>query len=215
MTNTGTTQGFHKYIGPSIKKLWHVGNMNVKEKELGSLEGAGLSVSVNPEEWQYIAGIGGETWELTKPGNRFLNFHRISKAQRKQITDWGIQKGFVEVVTLWRAQWYDDEFEDTRYSDFETEQEARENVEGMGSDEKVFEVPQSLKPTAALVARSHANRTDPMMAWDYLVIIYAEDMLDCDGVWWDDKLDQYALSAPRGVIFNGKLSSWKTRKDSK
>lgn len=196
----------------SFKKLWHVGDMNPQSKRPGSYEGSGLSVSVNPEEWQYIAGIGGDLWELTKQGNRFLNFHRISKAQRKQITEWGIKQGYVEPITMWRAEWYDDEMEDTRYSDFLTEQEAQEELESYGEG-KVYEVPESLNPTPKLLSRAQAGGGDnTMMAWDYLVIIYAEDMLQCDGVWWDDKLDQYALSAPRGVIFKDKLPSWKMKK---
>ena len=50
----------------SFAKLWHVGSMNPRIKRPGSYEGAGLSVSVHPEDWQQIAEIGGDLWELTK-----------------------------------------------------------------------------------------------------------------------------------------------------
>ena len=198
----------------SFKKLWHIGTFDPKEKGKGSLEGAGLSVSVNPEEWQYIARLGGDLWELAKPGNRFVNFHRVTKAQKKQITNWGTENGYVEPIELYRAEWWDEEDQETRYSDFIDEREAKREVGGMeGMDAKYYPVPGGgLNPTEKLVGRSKQLRGDPMMAWDMLLTVYAEDELDCDGVWWDDKLDQYALSAPRGVIFANKVPSWTKKK---
>ena len=82
----------------SFAKLWHVGSMNPKDKRPGSYEGAGLSVSVHPEDWQQIAEIGGDLWEFTKKGNKFVNFHRLTKAQREIVAQWGIQNGYVQHV---------------------------------------------------------------------------------------------------------------------
>jgi 8-oxo-dGTP pyrophosphatase MutT (NUDIX family) len=201
----------------SFKKLWHVGTMNPNDKQKGSYEGAGLSVSVNPEEWQYIAGVGGDLWELTKQGNRFLNFHRIGKTQRQQIVQWGLKKGYVEPVVTYKVEFWDDEDQETRYHEYldkaEADAEAKSMIEEEGNESvKVVTDTEALNPTPTLLQRAHADRSEPTMAWDYLVIVYAEDMLQCDGVWWDDRLDQYALSAPRGVIFKDKLSSWKIKK---
>src|SRR5271166_2856130 len=108
----------------SFKKLWHVGSMNPNDKRDDSYEGAGLSVSVNPEEWQEIARIGGDLWELTKAGNKFVNYHRLSKAQKQQIANWGVQNGYATPAELWRHSYYDDELEEWRYSDFDTKQKA-------------------------------------------------------------------------------------------
>lgn len=198
----------------SFKKLWHVGDMNPKSKQPGSLEGSGLSVSIHPEEWKEIAEIGGATWELVKAGNKFLNFHRLSKAQRKQITAWGVQNGFVEEVAIgWRWVYFDSEAEEERYMEFATEQEAREEMEGQGEGEVVPAKGSSMKGTEKLKQRTKNPRADDMVvAFDLLVTVYAEDELDCDGVWWEDTFDPAGLSAPRGVIFVGKLSSWKARK---
>ena len=41
-----------------------------------------------------------------------------------------------------------------------------------------------------------------------LAVIYVEDVLDLDGVWWQDKLDVFKYSAPRGVINRHKLKDW-------
>jgi RNA:NAD 2'-phosphotransferase (TPT1/KptA family)/8-oxo-dGTP pyrophosphatase MutT (NUDIX family) len=196
----------------SFKKLWHVGTMNPKDKRDDSYEGAGLSVSVNPDEWQMIAKIGGDLWELTKAGNKFVNFHRLSKPQRKQIVDWGIKNGYAQPAELWRHTWYDDELDDERYSDYATKEEAEAELGSYGEGEKVEPVKGGLTATPKLSQKSKRGDIDPIEVVDLLVTAYAEDELDCDGVWWADDLDPDNLSAPRGVIFPSKLSSWKKRK---
>jgi RNA:NAD 2'-phosphotransferase (TPT1/KptA family)/GNAT superfamily N-acetyltransferase/ADP-ribose pyrophosphatase YjhB (NUDIX family) len=198
----------------SFKKLWHVGSMNPKDKRPGSLEGVGLSVSVHPEEWKGIAEIGGPTWELTKPGNKFLNFYRLSKTQRKQIAVWGVANGYAtEVAIGWRWYFTDAETDEERYMEFETEQEAQEEMEGQGIGEVRPAKGSSMKGTEKLKQRTKNPKADDMVvAFDLLVTVYAEDELDCDGVWWEDIFDPASLSAPRGVIFPGKLSSWKKKK---
>ena len=196
----------------SFKKLWHVGTMNPKDKRDDSYEGAGLSVSVNPEEWQQIARIGGDLWEFTKPGNKFVNFHRLSKAQRKQIADWGVENGYAQPAELWRHSFFDEELDDWRYSDYATKAEAEGEL-GSGYDqEKVEPVKGGLTATPKLSQKSLRGKIDPLEVMDLLVTAYAEDELDCDGVWWADDLDPENLSAPRGVIFPSKLSSWKAKK---
>jgi len=195
----------------SFKKLWHIGTLNIADKGQGSLEGAGLSVSVNPREWQNIARIGGDLWEFTKPGNKFVNFHRITKPQREQIVQWGVANGYVEPTKIWRATWYDDEMEEEIFSDFTKENEAKQQAEGMGGT--VTTVDNGIVMSRKLGDRSrHPRWNDPMMAWDMLVTVYAEDELDCDGVWWQDTFDPSNLSAPRGVIFPSKVASWAKKK---
>ena len=46
------------------------------------------------------------------------------------------------------------------------------------------------------------------LGMDYAATAYAEDVLDLDGVWWNDELDVSAYSAPRGVIFASKMGAW-------
>jgi ADP-ribose pyrophosphatase YjhB (NUDIX family) len=208
----------------SFKKLWHVGSMNPNDKRDDSYEGAGLSVSVNPDEWQQIARIGGDLWELTKAGNRFVNFHRITAGQKKAILQWGIQNGLAESAELWRYSYtteseYGDEPEQ-RYGLYDSEAKAREQLGGYsegpeGYDpavEGVEKVEGGVKATAKLSQRTHRNNIDPSEVYDLVVTVYAEDMLDCDGVWWADTLDPASLSAPRGVIFPSKLSGWTQKK---
>jgi 8-oxo-dGTP pyrophosphatase MutT (NUDIX family)/RNA:NAD 2'-phosphotransferase (TPT1/KptA family)/GNAT superfamily N-acetyltransferase len=196
----------------SFKKLWHVGTMNPKDKRDDSYEGAGLSVSVNPEEWSMIAKLPGSYWEFTKPGNKFVNFHRLSKAQKQQIVKWGIKNGYAQPAQLWRHEWYNDEIDDWQYSDYPTKAEAEGELGSYGPEEKVTPVKGGLNATPKLSQKSLRGKIDPTEVMDLLVAAYAEDELDCDGVWWDDTLDPENLSAPRGVIFPSKLPSWKKRK---
>jgi len=223
MAKVGSSDWFKKAAGFAFKsfpKLWHVGTMKAKHKGEGSLEGAGLSVSIHPEEWKDIAEIGGPTWELTKPGNKFLNFHRLSKPQREQIVQWGIKNGYVtEMSVVWRLEYYDSEADEERYMEYPTKEEAEAELgSGYGDNEKVVPVKsksgkRSISGTDKLKQRTKNPRADDtVVAFDLLVTVYAEDELDCDGVWWQDTFDPASLSAPRGVIFASRLPSWKAKK---
>jgi hypothetical protein len=190
-----------------FKYLYHVGSMDANDKRSGSYEGSGLSVSMHPDEWRGIAQISGHTWQLTKQGNKFLDFHKLSPNNRKQITDWGIKNGYAVRTTVYRSEWYDDELEDTVAMHFVDKLEAEEQ------GGTVTEIPDGLNGTEKLTKRTNQHmRFEPAMVLDLLATVYAEDELKLDGVWWSDNLSPETYSAPRGVIFPPMVSTWKAEK---
>lgn len=199
----------------SFRKLWHVGSMNPADKRQGSYEGAGLSVSINPDEWRQIArgAVSGDTWVLTKPSNAFLNFWKIGKRQWAIIRQWAIDGGWAEAKTQYRVSWWDEELDDTVSFIFDTREEAdAESDPEYNTGIEIKEVPTGLTGTAKLASRCH-QRTSDSSPQDLLATVYAEDVLGLDGVWWNDYLDPDRLSAPRGVIVPSKVSGWNTMKE--
>lgn len=201
----------------SFKKLWHVGTMDITKKREGSHEGNGLSVSPNPEAWQMIARSSGDYWELTKPGNLFLDFYRMSKAHRQELRTWGAEQGYIEAADTWDVCHYDDEMEDTMCSEYPTLEEAL-SESGYGSVEEAkedgIEITQNtggMLPTAKLSSRI-GEPVAQAFTVDFLSMVYAEDVLKIDGVWWNETLDVSRYSAPRAVIFNTKVPTWKAVK---
>ena len=185
--------------------------MNPSMKRRGSYEGAGLSVSRHPNAWMAIARghVSGSVYELTKSGNRFLDYHAIPYELITSIRDWGIREGYVEAVTHFRVKYYDDEWEEERYMDFASREEAIEEVELMDADPEEIEViTDALKASPKLDARTLGAGDD----LEALVPVWVEDMTDLDGVWWQDSFDPDRLSAPRGVIVPSKLAEWQVRK---
>lgn len=104
----------------TFRRLYHVGSMDIAQKRRGSMEGAGLSVSVNPDEWRRIGRgiVSGELWEGTRADNRFLNSHRMNRTHRQMIADWGVQNGYVVSASVWRVTWHDDELGGNVHQDF-------------------------------------------------------------------------------------------------
>lgn len=182
----------------SFKKLYHVGEMDINQKQLGSHEGDGLSVSTNPEAWEEINSghTSGKWWALTKAGNKFLNFWKLSKLQRKEISDWGVQQGLATYTSVFRA------YDGGTYFEFDNREEAEKE------SDRVREIKGVPVGTSTLFSRMKQHKAETMMTLDFLVVCYAEDVLHCDGVWWADKLDVYNYSAPRGTIFNAMVPSW-------
>jgi hypothetical protein len=63
-----------------ISKVFHVGEMNIKNKSKFSLEGSGLSVSINPDEWRKIAQLGDrELYLLTNTNGVFVDGNKLNK----------------------------------------------------------------------------------------------------------------------------------------
>lgn len=194
----------------TFPSLYHIGTLDASQKRDGSYEGAGLSVSLNPEAWRRIARghVSGDLWVCTKSGNRFIDAHRVNKGMRAEIAKWATEHGFAEMKATYRVSWFDDELDQEVYSDFETLAAAEEEAESM--DVEVQTIPGSLVGTAALKARTR-TKADPNVVFDLILTVYAEEQ-GYDGVWWNDKLDIANYSAPRGVIVPSKISDWQIAK---
>ena len=194
--------------------LFHVGTLDIANKSNQSHEWNGLSVSNCPHAWRQICGCTGTTWELIPKGqDRFLLFHDLDDDDLAQIRTWAIEEGYFDADVEYRVYWYDNEYEEERYftfsgdeydnAIFEYEAKLEEEYDGVRFEERS----NGLAPTDHLLLVSLV-KIDPSMSLDIAVMLYAEEELETDGVWWDDNYDPYALSAPRGVIFNTRLDNF-------
>ena len=197
-----------------IGGLYHVGTLDISLKSTQSHEWNGLSVSNCPEAWKRICGCAGITWKMSPVGQDFfLLFHDLEDGDFEEIRAWAIQHGYFESDKEYRVHWYDEEYEEDRYFVFtgDEEQLAQDEYEEKLAEEYegvLFEeLDNGLKATPRLMELSLVN-IEPAMHLDIAVMLYAEEVLGADGIWWEDRYDPYALSAPRGVIFNSHMSNF-------
>ena len=196
-----------------ISKVFHVGEMDIKNKSKFSLEGSGLSVSINPDEWRKIAQLGDrELYLLTNTNGVFVDGNKLNKQQKNNVISWGLENDYISQKETYKVCWYDDEMEDDVCMEFPTYDEAKEEA-GDEEDGKTIEVNKSgVLPTSKLISSSMQGRIEPSQTFDLLLTIFVEKTTNYDGIWWNDKLDVMKYSAPRGVIFNSKLNNWKISK---
>jgi hypothetical protein len=199
-----------------FKRLWHVGTLDIAHKghRGASLEGTGCSVSQYPEAWRQIARLGGfPLFELRRPGNRFLEFHRLTLNQRLALQDWGVAYGYLELRTQFELKYYDSEQDGLCVSFYDSEVEARAEApdwdDGTETNTTVTPV-QKACPTPAMTARL-GFETSTCNALDIVATFFVEDETKLDGVWWQDTYAPESLSAPRGVIVLRALPAWQTR----
>ena len=189
-----------------IGGLTHIGNLNAADKHNRSHEGQGLSVSRDPDAWQKIARLSGDTWSIgpAEPA-RFLNYHELTPDQREAIADYGVQAGYVTREIVYRVSYWDEEAED-KVSFLERDRAAAdyeaEDIEGSEIDE----IP-ALMATEQF--KDSTVRYGDIGVDQILATVWVnEAALEFDGVWWDDNLDVDKLSAPRGVIVPRAIERW-------
>jgi len=189
-------------------ELFHIGKMDKSLKRNDSLEGAGISVSTQPDAWRGIAHLQGDVFSVHKNGNKFINAHLLSTQQVTQIQNWAIEDNLIEPSTIYRYTFTDEDGEEM-YTDSVSKDELINDWEP--SEDEITVIDSGIKPTDKLKQLSMNANLDATDVISYVIPLYAE-YINYDGVWWDDVLDVHAYSAPRGVITPSKINEWEFRK---
>lgn len=216
-------------------QVFHVGTLESLQKGLThnrcSLEGNGLSVSVEPAAWQKIARLGGQPiWELQAPSQTqqhgaglgaglFLDIYELKSEHWAEVMDWALKNDLVERALLLEVSWLNEDnlreytlFDGT---DPKGVRNAQEEVDARQEEDDTseprLEKRDDFKATAALNSRI-GFEVDIFLVKDMAMTLYVEDVLHAahgiQGCWWDDELDVYSYSAPRGVIHLKALQGW-------
>lgn len=193
----------------ALSRVCHIGTLNPAEKGTFSHEAHGLSVSLDPEEWEMIAKLGGRPWHLlARPGGVFLDYWALGRRARRQITRWGVEHKLVSTSYVHARSWWDDELKDTMRSLHATRADAVADDDEHDAHRCISRVV-THPGTAALQKRTGMSARD-LDAFDALLVCYVEDEHpDIDGVWWADS--HGPLSAPRGCIVPARLAHWSRR----
>lgn len=197
-----------------FKMLYHVGELDAQPlvNSRSSYEGPCLSVSEVPNAWRAIARLGdAPLWKLTKNENQFLNMHRMSKALKEAVLQWGTETGLTENREGWVTELSSSDEDGMPYTRLSLSATYEMAVRDFGADgdDDVSARYTLMMPFATEKLSIYARqKVDLMLATDMLTLAYAEQVLGLDGVFWDEELDVLAYSAPRAGIFPRKLSSW-------
>jgi len=195
-----------------LRSLIHVGHLDRPlTKSDASYEGLGLSVSLDPDAWESITPLGGGRWHLTlvTPGpTAFVDYHRLSPRRRRALTACAITLGWLQETDQFEARYYDDELEAEIAVLFPTHAAAAAEY----AEEDYTIVPRRVwVATAALQTlwqHRFTGRLSDGMAEEVAHTLVLEATGLFDGVWWSDDSDPIRLSAPRGVVFQSRLSRW-------
>lgn len=184
--------------------LFHVGSLTSPPVERYSLEGSCISVSSNPDDWRLIARLSGESHEIKKTsGAQLLDMLFVAQDPRlkKIAVDWAISKGLAEPVNAYRVI-----VDEDSYIDYYCKKEALEEA---GGDSDLIDVLDGVKATATLLKMQRSIAAiNSDIATDFCIMAYAEHELGLDGVWWNEELDTFSYSAPRGGFFNPTGKEW-------
>lgn len=199
-----------------FERVYHLGNLDPGEKKANLYANRGLFVSLHPEEWRFIARLGGAPlWQMSRvderPG-RFLDILELTKDQRASMLQEAARAGWLRPQTYFEWRRWDDEWEDTFISLYATRDEAiaEASLEDDGEIEGSIAEVEGFGPSdqlEALYRRSLSLGNAEECALEALL----ERTTDLDGLWWAQTLDPFRYSAPQGVIFNERLLYWQNQ----
>lgn len=185
--------------------IYHVGTMDISQKRSRSHEGDGLSISNCPDAWVEITEgyTYGDYFKLSKPDMKLLDYYGLTDGEKSEIQRWALENGYVKENKLYKSiSWGEDGEE--YFSLFDSYDKAL--YESDDEDDRVEEI-DGLIPTQKLLDQSLV-KIELLQVRDIITALFAEQVLGYDGIWWDEELDVGAYSAPRGVIFNSRVSSF-------
>lgn len=211
-------------VWPIIQQdeVFHIGtldpNMKFKTHNATSLEGNGLSVSVDPDAWRSIARLSEHpTWSMTcRPAACFVDIHALTEAHWTNVLGWATDNGLVSPTEAIEVSWYDSEADQRVFTLFDATK-PREAERAQAEYEDLVDSESEMKTSFSWMATPEMNerigfKVDLGLVKDLALTMYCEDVLfdreGVHGVWWEDDLNPGAYSAPRGVIHARALPRW-------
>lgn len=193
----------------------HVGNLtNDAPPPRHSLEGSCVSVSDHPGDWKKIAKLSGVEWYIQKEAALILDVLVTKKSPELMdiIKQWGINTGLINLQQRYKS-FMTDECGEESYIVCNSRQEAIDEAGSEDNSVEEFECPVG----TSILREIHNFNSEVVseIALDFCIMAYAENVLGVDGVWWEEKHDPWAYSAPRGGLFNPTSGEWEvTEKDT-
>lgn len=216
-TNQQAETAFTHGQGITRSPVWHLGDLSGdRTKPYISYEGRGVSVSTCPNVWEDILRRDGSittetpaTYRLENPNAEFYYVDPTDALGRER--EWAIEHEFVTERPGYRVS-YTAQTEESAYLLMDDKETARAEADARNG---------TLEPADVLHLDVHGQmyweeafkqpplEADSVVIEGLLPVWYAEQH-GYDGVWWGEELDPANFSAPRGVIFQSSLRSFKT-----
>lgn len=207
-----------------IKKLYHAGTFNIANKSKNSSDGNGLSVSICPNSWIKMARIKSDIlWEFYKEDIKMLDYYSLSEDDFKVATIWGVEQGYLIEKELFKIINNSNTEKQSTFNCFEDlKNEIKLNEEYESYEEyDLFREYEDLTINKEIkyIATEKLKKLSLVSIDDSNIIqinllLFLEFNSDLDGIYYNDKLNIYKDSAPKGIIFNSKINSFSKRQVS-
>lgn len=191
--------------------LWHIGDLdNNTQGARESFEGNLLSASACPNAWLGIARLGGGRYYERTQENRLVDVHHTLHNSRyaplcAAVEQWALSKGYLKAGVIHVFHYEDgeaDEDDATREIHFGCKEEALSEADG---DESLIEERNLLLAQPGLLSMHGLTERSASMGRELALIEWVRTHGQANGiqgVYWDERLDELGLSAPRAGLFS-------------
>lgn len=199
------------------EEWYQIGSMDEKMSPLNFEEQTHVVVSQCPDEWKRIACVEKGLFRLHKEDGRFLDAYGLTSEQVAAIQAWGAEMGYLEEKEVHRYLFTDEDGDDVFiecYSRREWEEEIDWDI--MSPEHRTYYETDCLKVVRCFIATEKLRKAEgwtqevcPSDVGDKLILMrYADEVLDVDGVFFADMMSAPWSSAPWAGILRRRLHLW-------
>ena len=184
--------------------LWHWGSLDISKKRAKgiSFEGDLFSMSACPNAWLQICRYGAQPLFKTQAPLSLIDSHSIflsrshhAKGLQKMLIQWGLAKGLLEEKEIYQYHFEDEDGE--AFMEFTDLDDA---VHEAGDPEMIETITKVV--ASAQLKHLHGFNANDVVGHEYVLLEWAKTIPGVDGVYWDDVLKPFSLSAPRAGLFS-------------
>lgn len=171
-----------------VPRVTHIGHLDSPRAERRpSLDGPGIAVSSNPEDWRRMRGLNGPEYRFDFAPAEWLDVMAFSPQDIAELQRWGLRLEYVSECQIWHACYFDEETDE--FVDFQTldrgEAAAKmgrtlnEEVAGAACGDPYVAVSKGWALTKRAMARlgGIAHWPDALRWFDGLALLYAREVV--------------------------------------
>lgn len=208
------------------RQVVHIGHLDRNPSDLApSLDGPGISVSIDPDLWRSFSGANAPDIVLENSSALWVDALSFGPDDVREVAAWMVQRNYMKATKLWEVMVFDEATGDFVERAFLDRGDAA-MAAGRTLDEEIAAAARgegSAMEIDSYVLQSRALKRlkrwpDPLRWYDAAILLYVREVVLPKrplvvGIWWDEATVRDSLAAPRGVLFPEALDSFSIEND--
>ena len=206
------------------QKLYHIGTLDISNKDINSTNGNGLSITINPNEWKELLHTNSnKLWSLYKDNINLIDYDSLTTEDFEISKRWALNHKYIKEDVKFEINIFNKKLgfnEKVKFNSlYEIHKEGYLNEEYENYEEYEFfkeyediDVKKIVKyiPTSKMTNLSMTILNEDNLD-SIIMLLFLELNSDIDGVYWTEPLKIFNKFNSNGILFNSRVNSFKIK----